>query len=232
MSSCSAAPKVTMPNVRSFGPVVRSASTSVETSALASFGFVRLFPSFPPRSSRRLRDGTSRPGRHAPAGCGEHVQLALVLARVAELDERLRPAPVLPAEHLLAKPGGDRLVEDALELGVVVLVDDGIVARRPLEERRRRELLRVTNDTIPTIRCATTRGRLLGVLQEPVAPVCRLWRRSRWRSDLRDHGVRLRRSSASCATPAPSTAPPLTRTWRNAKPCAPAWSPPRGERWR
>ena len=79
-------------------------------------------------------------------GGREDVEPALVDVAVAELDERLVAAPVVPPEPLLGDELRDRLVEDALELHHVVVLRQLVLRVVAREEPRGRHLAGVADD--------------------------------------------------------------------------------------
>ena len=144
---------------------------------------------------------TRRSDRRPPAGCArtcgqgpvrDRGQPALVERRVAELDERLVPAAVVPGEHRRRQPhGSDReeavAVEDDADRRVVV-ASTGSSEARPradLEVPRRRQLHPVADDD--HLRAAEHRRH--GLLDRDLARL------------VEDHDVERRRPAAACPTP-------------------------------
>ena len=74
------------------------------------------------------------------------MQPPIVIMPVGEVDQRLVTAAVMPTEHLLRQARCDRLVEDALKLDDVVVIDACGLRLGTREEPGRRQLARIADD--------------------------------------------------------------------------------------
>ena len=79
-------------------------------------------------------------------GAGKGDEPVVVELPVRDGDERLVPAPVVPAEHPLGRLLRGEELEDALDVGGVRQALVVLVADDAVEEARRRELLAVADD--------------------------------------------------------------------------------------